>query len=60
YIDGHFGHLMESQSWDLETSVSNMTLRSALLEMACSLDIRNCTAKAKPLFDQWLSSNKTS
>ncbi|XP_050965784.1 leucyl-cystinyl aminopeptidase isoform X2 [Labeo rohita] len=60
YIDDHFGSLMENQSWDLETSVSNMTLRSALLEMACSLDISNCTVNAKRLFDQWLTSNKTS
>ncbi|KTG44603.1 hypothetical protein cypCar_00001090 [Cyprinus carpio] len=60
YIEDHFGSLMENQSWDLETSVSKMTLRSALLEMACSLNIRNCTTQAKHLFDQWFTSNKTS
>uniref|UniRef100_A0A8C1MFF5 Leucyl-cystinyl aminopeptidase n=1 Tax=Cyprinus carpio TaxID=7962 RepID=A0A8C1MFF5_CYPCA len=59
YIDDHFGSLMESQSWDLESSVSEMTLRSALLEMACSLNIRNCSTQAKHLFDQWFISNKT-
>uniref|UniRef100_A0A8C2C7B4 Aminopeptidase n=1 Tax=Cyprinus carpio TaxID=7962 RepID=A0A8C2C7B4_CYPCA len=51
--------LIESQSWDLESSVSEMTLRSALLEMACSLNIRNCSTQAKHLFDQWFISNKT-
>lgn len=60
YIVDHFGSLMERQSWNLETSVSKMTLRSALLEMACSLSISNCTTKAKHLFDQWFTSNKTS
>ncbi|XP_052411438.1 leucyl-cystinyl aminopeptidase isoform X2 [Carassius gibelio] len=60
YIEEHFGGLMESQSWDLETSVSNMTLRSALLEMACSLNIGNCSTRAEHLFEQWLTSNKTS
>uniref|UniRef100_A0A8C1VS32 Leucyl-cystinyl aminopeptidase n=1 Tax=Cyprinus carpio TaxID=7962 RepID=A0A8C1VS32_CYPCA len=59
YIDDHFGSLIESQSWDLESSVSEMTLRSALLEMACSLNIRNCSTQAKHLFDQWFISNKT-
>uniref|UniRef100_A0A671RK61 Leucyl-cystinyl aminopeptidase n=1 Tax=Sinocyclocheilus anshuiensis TaxID=1608454 RepID=A0A671RK61_9TELE len=52
--------LMAGQSWDLESSVSKMTLRSALLEMACSLNIRNCSTQAKHLFDQWFTSNKTS
>uniref|UniRef100_A0A673M0R8 Leucyl-cystinyl aminopeptidase-like n=1 Tax=Sinocyclocheilus rhinocerous TaxID=307959 RepID=A0A673M0R8_9TELE len=60
YIEDHFGSLMENQSWNLETSVSKMTLRSALLEMACSLNIRNCATQAKHLFDQWFTSNKTS
>uniref|UniRef100_A0A673LRT7 Aminopeptidase n=1 Tax=Sinocyclocheilus rhinocerous TaxID=307959 RepID=A0A673LRT7_9TELE len=60
YIDDHFGSLMANQSWDLESSVSKMTLRSALLEMACSLNIRNCSTQANHLFDQWFSSNKTS
>ncbi|KAK9974347.1 hypothetical protein ABG768_022449 [Culter alburnus] len=59
YIDDHFGSLMESQSWELESSVSKMTLRSALLEMACSLNRLNCTTQAKRLFDQWVDSNKT-
>ncbi|XP_043095047.1 leucyl-cystinyl aminopeptidase isoform X2 [Puntigrus tetrazona] len=60
YIEDHFGKLMDSQSWDLETSVSKMTLRSALLEMACSLNISDCATKAMHLFDQWFNSNKTS
>uniref|UniRef100_A0A673M0Z8 Aminopeptidase n=1 Tax=Sinocyclocheilus rhinocerous TaxID=307959 RepID=A0A673M0Z8_9TELE len=59
-VSDHFGSLMENQSWNLETSVSKMTLRSALLEMACSLNIRNCATQAKHLFDQWFTSNKTS
>ncbi|XP_067294260.1 leucyl-cystinyl aminopeptidase isoform X2 [Pseudorasbora parva] len=59
YIDDHFGSLMDSQSWEPETSVSKMTLRSALLEMACSLNRLNCTTQAKRLFDQWVNSNKT-
>ncbi len=60
YIKDHFGSLMANQSWGLEASVSKMTLRSALLEMACSLNICNCTTQAKHLFDQWFTSNKTS
>ncbi|XP_016093811.1 leucyl-cystinyl aminopeptidase [Sinocyclocheilus grahami] len=60
YIDDHFGSLMAGQSWNLESSVSKMTLRSALLEMACFLNIRNCSTQAKHLFDQWFTSNKTS
>ncbi|KAK2911698.1 hypothetical protein Q8A67_003831 [Cirrhinus molitorella] len=59
YINDHFGSLMANQSWDLETSVSKMTLRSALLEMACSLDINDCRTQAKNLFDQCLAPNKT-
>uniref|UniRef100_A0A671RJ65 Aminopeptidase n=1 Tax=Sinocyclocheilus anshuiensis TaxID=1608454 RepID=A0A671RJ65_9TELE len=47
YIDDHFGSLMAGQSWDLESSVSKMTLRSALLEMACSLNIRNCSTQTR-------------
>ncbi|XP_051551970.1 leucyl-cystinyl aminopeptidase-like [Myxocyprinus asiaticus] len=59
YISEHFGSLMDSQSWEQESSVSKMTLRSALLEMACSLNRHNCTTQAKHIFDQWLASNKT-
>ncbi|XP_051950921.1 leucyl-cystinyl aminopeptidase-like [Xyrauchen texanus] len=59
YIFHHFGNLMDSQSWEQEISMSKITLRSALLEMACSLDGHNCTTQAKLLFDQWLASNKT-
>uniref|UniRef100_A0A9J8C0U7 Aminopeptidase n=2 Tax=Cyprinus carpio TaxID=7962 RepID=A0A9J8C0U7_CYPCA len=53
YIEDHFGSLMENQSWDLETSVSKMTLRSALLEMACSLNIRNFCV----VIDSWIPSD---
>ncbi|TRY95869.1 hypothetical protein DNTS_021398 [Danionella cerebrum] len=59
YIDEHFGSFMASQSWEVESSVSKMTLRSALLETACALNINNCTSQAKQLFDRWLQSNKT-
>ncbi|XP_056314489.1 leucyl-cystinyl aminopeptidase isoform X2 [Danio aesculapii] len=59
YIKDHFGSLMESQSYEVETSVSKMTLRSALLETACALKGPNCTTQARHLFDQWLASNKT-
>lgn len=59
YIDDHFGILMVNQSWQQESSVSKMTLRSALLEMACSLDIANCTQQAKHLYDLWVAPNTT-
>ncbi|XP_053510304.1 leucyl-cystinyl aminopeptidase [Ictalurus furcatus] len=59
YIFHNFGELMDSQSWGEETSVSKMSLRSILLETACTLNRPNCTENAKPLFDQWMSSNKT-
>ncbi|XP_073717169.1 leucyl-cystinyl aminopeptidase isoform X2 [Misgurnus anguillicaudatus] len=55
YIIDHFGFLMENQSWEQESSVSKMTLRSALLDMACSLDVANCSQNAKRLFDKWLN-----
>uniref|UniRef100_A0A673M4G9 Aminopeptidase n=1 Tax=Sinocyclocheilus rhinocerous TaxID=307959 RepID=A0A673M4G9_9TELE len=50
-VSDHFGSLMENQSWNLETSVSKMTLRSALLEMACSLNIL-CV-----VIDSWIPSD---
>ncbi|KAG7318423.1 hypothetical protein KOW79_018178 [Hemibagrus wyckioides] len=59
YIFDNFGNLMDSQSWGEETSVSKVSLRSVLLETACTLKRPNCTKKAKELFDQWKSSNKT-
>ncbi|KAB5528472.1 hypothetical protein PHYPO_G00140570 [Pangasianodon hypophthalmus] len=59
YIFDHFGKLMDNQSWGEETSVSKVSLRSVLLETACSLSRTECTEKAKQLFDQWKSSNKT-
>ncbi|TSM85985.1 Leucyl-cystinyl aminopeptidase [Bagarius yarrelli] len=58
YISDHFRTLMDSQSWEEETSVAKVSLRSVLLETACSLNRPNCTQKAKELFDQWKSSNK--
>lgn len=59
YIYDHFGTLMENQLWQQESSVSKMTLRSALLEIACSLDIANCTQQAKHLYDLWVAPNTT-
>lgn len=60
YIKDHFGSLMENQSWEQESSVSKMTLRAALLDMACSLDIANCSQNATLLFNNWLNLNKSS
>uniref|UniRef100_A0A674D507 Aminopeptidase n=1 Tax=Salmo trutta TaxID=8032 RepID=A0A674D507_SALTR len=59
YIWGHFGQLMDSQDWGEEESVSRQELRSALLEMACSLGRQNCTDQATALYDQWTNSNQT-
>lgn len=59
YISDRFGTLMKSQSWGEETSVAKVSLRSVLLETACTLNRPNCTQKAKELFDQWKFSNKT-
>ncbi|XP_023269330.1 leucyl-cystinyl aminopeptidase [Seriola lalandi dorsalis] len=57
YITHHFGSLMENQTWEEEESVSKQELRSALLEMACSLNAVNCTQKAKALFKQYESNS---
>ncbi len=51
---------MDSQTWEEEESVSKQELRSALLEMACSLNQENCTQHAKALFKQYVESNGTS
>uniref|UniRef100_A0A4W5MRV6 Aminopeptidase n=1 Tax=Hucho hucho TaxID=62062 RepID=A0A4W5MRV6_9TELE len=59
YIWGRFGQLMDSQDWGEEESVSRQELRSALLEMACSLGRQNCTDQATALYDQWTNSNQT-
>ncbi|XP_060740091.1 leucyl-cystinyl aminopeptidase [Tachysurus vachellii] len=59
YIFDHFGNLMDNQSWGEESSVSKVSLRSVLLETACALSRPTCTKKAKELFDQWKSLNKT-
>ncbi|XP_071338885.1 leucyl-cystinyl aminopeptidase isoform X2 [Trachinotus anak] len=60
YILHQFGSLMDSQTWGEEESVSKQELRSALLEMACSLNVENCTQQAKALFKQYVESNGTS
>uniref|UniRef100_A0A674F201 Aminopeptidase n=1 Tax=Salmo trutta TaxID=8032 RepID=A0A674F201_SALTR len=59
YILGHFGPLMDSQDWGVKESVSSQELRSALLELACSLGRQNCTDQAKALYEQWTNSNQT-
>lgn len=53
YILHHFGALMDQQTWVEEESVSKQELRSALLEMACSLGVDNCTQQAKAIFKQY-------
>lgn len=50
---------MDKQTWEEEESVSKQELRSALLEMACSLNEENCTQKAKALFKEHVKSNGT-
>uniref|UniRef100_A0A3Q0SW09 Leucyl/cystinyl aminopeptidase n=1 Tax=Amphilophus citrinellus TaxID=61819 RepID=A0A3Q0SW09_AMPCI len=59
YILTHFGPLMDKQTWEEEETVSKQELRSALLEMACSLNEKNCTQQAKSLFKQYKESNGT-
>ncbi|XP_054466958.1 leucyl-cystinyl aminopeptidase isoform X2 [Anoplopoma fimbria] len=60
YILHQFGSLMDNQTWEEEESVSKQELRSALLEMACSLDEENCIKRAKVLFKNYVKSNGTS
>lgn len=50
---------MNKQTWEEETSVSKLELRSDLLEMACSLNQEECTEKAKALFQQYTNSSGT-
>ncbi|KAF7687342.1 leucyl-cystinyl aminopeptidase [Silurus meridionalis] len=59
YIFDHFGKLMDNQSWEEEPSVSRQSLRSILMQTACSLNRQSCIENAKKLFDQWKSMNKT-
>ncbi|XP_063051181.1 leucyl-cystinyl aminopeptidase isoform X2 [Engraulis encrasicolus] len=59
YIIDHFGDLMDSQSWEEESSVAKQTLRSALLEISCGLHRPNCTEKAMGVFQTWVASNGT-
>ncbi|KAM4616809.1 leucyl-cystinyl aminopeptidase-like [Polymixia lowei] len=59
YILDHFGALMDNQTWGEEESVSKQELRSALLEVACSLDRQNCIQHAQTLYKQYTDSNGT-
>nr|XP_020450130.1 leucyl-cystinyl aminopeptidase [Monopterus albus] len=59
YILLHFHSLMGNQTWEEEESISKQELRSALLEMACSLNEESCTQKAKAMFTQYVQSNGT-
>ncbi|KAL2092098.1 hypothetical protein ACEWY4_011896 [Coilia grayii] len=59
YIINHFGDLMDSQSWEEESSVAKQTLRSMLLEISCGLHRANCTEKAMDAFQTWVASNGT-
>uniref|UniRef100_A0A669D9M4 Leucyl/cystinyl aminopeptidase n=2 Tax=Oreochromis niloticus TaxID=8128 RepID=A0A669D9M4_ORENI len=51
--------LNTNQTWDKEENVSKQELRSALLEMACSLNDENCTHQATSLFKKYKDSNGT-
>ncbi|XP_019956595.2 leucyl-cystinyl aminopeptidase [Paralichthys olivaceus] len=59
YILHNFGSLMDKQTWGEEESVSKQELRSALLQMACSLNEKKCIQQAKALFKQHVESNGT-
>lgn len=59
YILRNFGSLMDKQTWGKVDTVSKQELRSALLEMACSLMQEKCIQQAKTLFKQYLESNGT-
>ncbi|XP_023658692.1 leucyl-cystinyl aminopeptidase [Paramormyrops kingsleyae] len=59
YILDLFGGLMDSQSWEEETSISKQELRSDLLTVACRYFRENCTKSAMLIFNQWMESNKT-
>lgn len=54
-----FRNLMANQTWEEEENVSKQELRSALLEMACSLNDENCTQQAMSLFKKYMQSNGT-
>lgn len=59
YIMHHFGSLMRKQTWEEEDSVSKQELRSALLEMACSLNEETCIQQASAMFKKYVESNAT-
>ncbi|XP_005473314.1 leucyl-cystinyl aminopeptidase [Oreochromis niloticus] len=59
FIRGTFRDLIANQTWDKEENVSKQELRSALLEMACSLNDENCTHQATSLFKKYKDSNGT-
>uniref|UniRef100_A0A3Q4GET6 Leucyl/cystinyl aminopeptidase n=1 Tax=Neolamprologus brichardi TaxID=32507 RepID=A0A3Q4GET6_NEOBR len=52
-----FRNLMANQTWEEEENVSKQELRSALLEMACSLNDENCIQQATSLFKKYMQSN---
>ncbi|XP_068460773.1 leucyl-cystinyl aminopeptidase [Clinocottus analis] len=60
YILHQFGSLMDKQTWKEEESVSKQEMRSALLEMACSLYEEKCIQQAQAQFKQYVESNGTS
>ncbi|KAF7660174.1 hypothetical protein LDENG_00286820 [Lucifuga dentata] len=59
YIMDHFGPLMNNQTWGEEKRVCKQELRSAVLQLACSLNEPKCTQPAKNLFKQYVDSNGT-
>lgn len=45
---------MDNQTWKEEESVSKQEMRSALLEMACSLNEEKCIQQAQAQFKQYV------
>ncbi|XP_029019015.1 leucyl-cystinyl aminopeptidase isoform X2 [Betta splendens] len=53
-----FGSMVDNQTWEEEASISKQELRSALLEVACSLEQKNCIEKARELFKQFAQNKR--
>uniref|UniRef100_A0A2K5EMY8 Aminopeptidase n=1 Tax=Aotus nancymaae TaxID=37293 RepID=A0A2K5EMY8_AOTNA len=57
YLLQYFKPLIDRQSWSDEGSVWDRMLRSALLKLACDLNLAPCIQKAAELFSRWMESS---
>ncbi|KAJ8405601.1 hypothetical protein AAFF_G00315810 [Aldrovandia affinis] len=59
YILRYFRDVIDKQTWSDMGSVSEKTLRMALLELSCDLGYPPCVNRASQLFSEWVASNRT-